>query len=60
MWSREINGKVYLQARCIKRPTDGDRFDERDFTQWSTVYALEGDSELNFDLNHASWPSRGS
>ena len=55
-WSNEIGGKIYLQARCIIRPTDIDRFGERDMTKWSTLYGLEGQSEDGFDLNHASWP----
>tara|TARA_B100001093_G_scaffold261990_1_gene250397 strand:- start:7878 stop:13442 length:5565 start_codon:yes stop_codon:yes gene_type:complete len=55
-FSNEIGGKIYLQARCLTRPTDNDRFGERDMTQWSTLYGLEGQSETDFDLNHASWP----
>ena len=55
-WSNEIGGKIYLQGRCITRPTDIDRFGERDMTKWSTLYGLEGQSEDGFDLNHASWP----
>ena len=52
--------KIYLQARCIIRPTDIDRFGERDMTKWSTLYGLEGQSEDGFDLNHASWLLKSS
>ena len=40
----------------MTRPTDIDRFGDRDMTKWSTLYGLEGQSEDGFDLNHASWP----
>ena len=55
-WSNEVGGKIYLQGRCLTRPTDIDRFGDRDMTKWSTLYGLEGQSEDGFDLNHASWP----
>ena len=55
-WSNEVGGKIYLQARCVIRPTDIDRFGGRDMSKWTTLYGLEGQDESGFDLNHASWP----
>ena len=55
-WSSKINGNYYLQARYLKAPTNSETFGERDMSEWSTLYGLEGVPESSYTLGHQAWP----